>query len=114
MRSIRTGSDDTQREKLKGTLGFFNQMDKYESLERQLLASAPQTRLSDSIQDLADQLKIDLAEYIPPIFASEYQQSHIIFLPLPSADGFCLNRDHQGNLLDGFVIGLNEGLWVCA
>lgn len=113
LRSIRTGTDDTQREKLKGTLGFFNQMDKYALLEQQLLASEPQSCLSDSIQDLADQLKIDLADYIPPIFTSEYQKAHIVFLPLPSVDGFCLNRDHQGTLLDGFIIGLNEGLWVC-
>lgn len=114
LRSIRTGSADIQREKLKGTLGFFNQMAQYEALEQQLLASEAQTSLSESIQDLADQLKIDLAEYIPPVFDAEYQQSHIVFLPLPSVDGFCLNRDQDGNLLDGFVIGLNEGLWVCA
>ncbi len=112
--SIRSGSASTQRDKLKGTLSFFNAMDKFDQLESQLLSAAPESPFSDGIQNVAVQLKEDLIDYLAPTHHAEYQKTQMVFLPLPAFDGFCIDRDQQGRQLDGYVICLNEGLWVCA
>lgn len=113
LQSIKTGTEDKQREKLKGTLTYFEKMDLFPELEKQILATPDEIDLSTDIDRLAQQLKEDLVDYINLKDNEKFKITELLFLPLPSADGFCLNQDISGNHLDGYIICLNEGLWIC-
>jgi hypothetical protein len=112
--STKTGSADFQREKLEGTLRYFGKLDLLSTLEQQLAATPVETKLSEAIDALAEQLKLDLVEYLPQGLIEKYAVTEVAFLPLPNAAGYCLASDHHGTPLDGYIVGLNEGLWVYA
>ncbi|NJA06846.1 hypothetical protein HC024_14110 [Methylococcaceae bacterium WWC4] len=114
LQSIKTGSEDRQREKLKATLGYFERLDLFHELEKQLLETPDEMDLSVDIDRLAQQLKEDLPDYISAKDNEKFEITELLFLPLPNADGYCINQDISGNNLDGYIICLNEGLWICS
>ncbi len=114
LQSIKTGTEDRQREKLKATLEYFGKLDLYPELEKQILETPNEIELSSDIERLAQQLKEDIPDYINENDNVKFQITELIFLPLPNADGYCLNQDTAGNQLDGYIVCLNEGLWICS
>lgn len=114
LQSIKTGTEDRQREKLKATLGYFDKLDLFPELEKQILETPDEMELSTDIDRLAQQLKEDLPDYINSKDNEKLEITELLFLPLPNADGYCINQDIAGNNLDGYIICLNEGHWICS
>lgn len=112
--SIKTGTPETQRAKLKGTLDFFNRLDLLEKIEQDIIKSPNESDLSQNINKLAEQLKEDLCDYLSDEENDKFKITELLFLPLPTADGYCINSDFSGNLLDGYIVCINEGIWLCS
>lgn len=112
--SERIGTAESRKEKLRATLQFFGQESKLDELSQALNSAPEKTALSPELSGLIDQLASDLEEYVRPEEINVFRQIHFGLLPLSSVDGFCLDRTLQGEQFDGFLVILNEGLWVCA
>lgn len=112
--SERTGTDDSRKDKLRATLQFFGQEAKLDELSHILNSSPESSALSPELSGMFEQLALDLREYLRPEELDVFQNIHFGLLPLSSVDGLCLDRSIQGEPLDGFLVILNEGLWVCA
>lgn len=112
--SERTGSDDSRKEKLRATLQFFGQEAKLDEFSQALNSSPESSALSPELSGMFEQLAFDLKEYLRPEELDVFQNIHFGLLPLSSVDGLCLDRTIHGEQLDGFLVILNEGLWVCA
>lgn len=112
--SERIGTSESRKTKLRATLQFFDQESKLDEL-LQVLDSAPEnTSLSPELSGLIKQLTCDLEKYVRPEDLIAFRDTHFGLLPLSSAASFCLNRTFQGEQFKGFLVILNEGLWVCA
>lgn len=112
--SERTGSAESRKAKLRATLKFFDQEGKLDGLSQEMNSIPDKTDLSPQLCGLIDQLVSDLAEYVRPEELNVFRETHIGLLPLGSVDGLCLDKTLLGEQLDGFLVILNEGLWVCA
>ena len=111
--SERTGSDDSRKEKLRATLQFFGQEAKLDEFSQALNSSPESSALSPELSGMFEQLTLDLKEFLRPEEFNVFENIHFGLLPLSSVDGLCLDRTIQGEMLDGFLVILNEGLWVC-
>lgn len=112
--SERTGSEESRKAKLRATLQFFGTEDKLDALTTAMESAPERTSLSDGLQGLVDQMTSDLVEYVRPEELQLFNQTHFGILPLSSVDGFCIDRTLQGKPIDGYLVILNEGLYVCA
>lgn len=112
--SERTGTPESRRAKLRATLRFFGQEHRAAELEA-LLDSDPLTSdLSPDLREVVDQTVRDLEEYLLPAEVELYRRTTFGLLPLSAVDGFCVDRTPWGAKLDGYLVVLNEGLFVCS
>lgn len=112
--SERTGTPESRRAKLQATLRYFGQDKKFDALSDALETLPAKSDLSPELRGLLDQLVSDLVDYVRPGDLDLYRKIHFGMLPLSSVDGFCVNRTLTGEQLDGYLVVINEGLWVCA
>lgn len=112
--SEKTGTPESRRAKLQATLRYFGQDAKFEALYDAVETSPAKSDLSPELRGLLDQLVSDLADYVRPGDRDLYQRTHFGMLPQSSVSGFCLNRTLAGEQLDGYLVVINEGLWICA
>lgn len=112
--SERVGDERSRKAKLQATLEFFGQQAKFEQLSAAQEAYPARANLSPELDGLLEQLVADLADYVSPEQHGVYRQIHFGFLPVSSVDGFCVDRTLQGQKLEGFLVVINEGLWVCS
>lgn len=112
--SERTGTPESRRAKLRATLRYFGQDTKFDALSDALETAPAKSDLSPELRGLLDQLVSDLADYVRPGDLHLYRRTHFGMLPLSSVDGFCVNRTLTGEQLDGYLVVINEGLWICA
>lgn len=112
--SEKTGTPESRRAKLQATLRYFGQDTKLEALSQALETSPAKSDLSPELSGLLEQLVTDLQEYVGPGDLHLYRSTHFGMLPLSSVDGFCINQTLTGEQLDGYLVVINEGLWICA
>ena len=82
-----------------------------ESVEDIRQRMANDTRFNAQLRILAEHLHSDLKEFTGAPHAAGVDASRIHFLPSGYFNGFCLNKDAFKQPLDGYLIGLNEGLY---
>ncbi len=114
LRSEKTGTPESRRAKLRATLSFHGQEHRAQSLEALLEADPLTSDLSPELRDVVEQTAKDLQEYVLPGEMATFQQMVFGLLPLAGVDAFCVDRTHDGDRLDGHLVVLNEGLFVCA
>lgn len=112
--SERIGTEESRKAKLHATLQFFGEEAKLDLLSQSLNALPEKTALSEQLKGFFDQLVSDLEEYVDPEEREAFHQTYFGILPLSSVDGFCLDRTDTGERLNGYLVVLNEGLWICA
>ena len=111
--SERTGTPDSRIAKMRGTLQYFGQLDKLDDLYSKQEAAPSTAALSPSLCGLLEQLSDDLEEYVQEEHLADYRRTYFGMLSLRSVDGCCINQTLSGEPLDGYLILINEGLWVC-
>lgn len=114
LRSQRTGTEASRSAKLAATLRFFEQEHRLPALEAQLRAEPPASDLSPAWQGLIAQTFEDLRSYVDPAAWTEFDRITVGLLPLRAIDACCIDRTLHHQALDGYLILVNEGLFVCA
>ena len=112
--SEQTGTPESRRTKLMATLRFFGQEQRATELEALLDSEQLKSDLSPSLLGVVDQTARDLEEYLLPSEVEVFRRTVFGLLPLSAVDGFCVDRTPWGAKLDGYLVVLNEGLFICA
>lgn len=112
--SERTGTDESRRAKLRATLRFFGQEHRAAELELRLDREPLASELSPDLRDVVEQTVRDLEDYLLPAEKVEFSRTVFGLLPLSAVDAFCIDRTHLKVKLDGYLVVVNEGLFVCA
>lgn len=113
LRSERTGTDESRREKLSATLRFFDQEQQLEVLDKRLRNEPPTSGLSPSLREVVEQIAGDLEEYLQSSDIERYRRTTVGLLPLSGVDAFCVDRTIWKEPLDGYLVIMNEGLFMC-
>lgn len=112
--SERTGTPESRRAKLRATLRFFGEERRAVDLEALLDSDPLASALSPDLQGVVDQTVCDLEEYMLPGEVEMFRRTAFGLLPLSAVDAFCLDRTLRGVKLDGYLVILNEGTFICA
>lgn len=112
--SEQTGTPESRRAKLLATLRFFGQEQRATELETLLAAEPLKSSLTPDLRDVVNQTAQDLEEYVLPEEIEVFRRTVFGLLPLSAVDGFCVDRTPWGAKLDGYLVVLNEGLFICA
>ena len=112
--SERTGTEESRRAKLRATLRFFGQEHQAAALESRLDKELPASDLSPDLRDVVEQTVRDLEDYLLPDELPDFRRTVFGLLPLSGADAFCTDRTLERVRLDGYLVILNEGIFVCA
>jgi hypothetical protein len=114
LRSERTGTEETRRTKLLATLRFHNQEHRLEEFEPHLRKEPLTSELSTDLKGVVKQVVLDLRDYLLPKDIARYERTTVGLLPLSGVDAFCIDRTLWEGKLDGYLVILNEGLFLCA
>lgn len=111
--SERTGTDETRRAKMLATLAFYGTEHLAEKLASNLDEEPPVADLSADLRGVVEQTAQDLQDYLLPEEQEAFKRTLFGLLPLSAVDAFCLDRTRWGVQLDGYLVIMNEGLFVC-
>lgn len=111
--SERIGDDVSRQAKLRATLEYFGVPEKFESIDAAHKQTPTRTDLSPGIKGVLDQLRDDLVDYITAADLVQLERTYFGSLPISGVDAFCIDQTFQGRALDGFLVILNEGLYIC-
>lgn len=111
-REIPTENDEASI-KLRATIEFYKKHDHVEELLEKLNSTeSDEISFSYQLELLALQLMEDLKDYINKENHERFDLSYIGFLPTGKVGAFCLNKTAKNELLDGYLICINEGLYL--
>lgn len=113
LQSRRTGTDASRRAKLDATLRFFNQEHQLDALDERLRNEPRSSGLSPALREVVEQIAVDLEDYIRPEHVAAFRRTTVGLLPLSGVDAFCVNRTMFKEPLDGYLVIMNEGLFLC-
>lgn len=111
--SEQTGTEESRRTKMLATLAFYGQEHLAEKLESRIDQAPSVAALSSDLRGVVDQTAHDLQDYLQPEEHEAFKRTLFGLLPLSAVDAFCLDRTRWGEQLDGYLVIMNEGLFVC-
>lgn len=109
--------DDFDKIKFENTLESLGATETLAKFRAGKLEEYMEINKDSTVDEIISKLALSLIEDIEDCTSDQYnsklKQTHLTLLPLKLVNAFCFNRSEGNELLDGYIICINQGLFFC-